>query len=93
GIAYVYDKEKVFRERCNLKMVSLEKCAEEDKALIYNLIHNHSKYTGSSIASGIIESFNEKLADFVKVIPLEYKKILESRDVEEKIGLTEVSDG
>lgn len=93
GIAYVYDREKLFRDKCNLKMVSLEKCGEEDKTLIYSLVHNHSKYTGSRIASEIIEGFNNKLADFVKVIPLEYKKILESREVEEKIGLTEVSDG
>jgi len=45
GIAYVYDEDESFRERCNLDMVELEAVKEEDKDTIYHLLHNHYKYT------------------------------------------------
>ncbi|MDD5644738.1 MAG: glutamate synthase large subunit [bacterium] len=93
GIAYVYDRENLLKNRCNLKMVSLEECAEEDKTLIYKLVHNHFRFTGSGAAAEIIENSGRNMGYFIKVIPLEYKKILESRDIEEKLGLAEISDG
>jgi glutamate synthase (ferredoxin) len=93
GIAYVYDEDKTFKDRCNLDMVELEKIKEEDKDTIYNLLHNHFKYTKSHKAKKVIDNLPEELKRFVRVIPVEYKRILEGVKVEEKLDLAEALDG
>ncbi|MFC1674402.1 glutamate synthase large subunit [Candidatus Omnitrophota bacterium] len=93
GIAYVYDEKNDFQERCNPDMVNLEEVTEEDKDTIYNLLHNHFKYTKSSKAKRVIDNMPQELEKFVKVMPVEYKRILEGVKIEEQLGLTEVSDG
>jgi glutamate synthase domain-containing protein 2/glutamate synthase domain-containing protein 3 len=93
GIAYVYDEDKTFRERCNLDMVELEKVKEEDKDTIYNLLHNHYKYTKSSKSKKIIDNLPDELDKFVRVIPIEYKRILEGVVIQKKLDLAEASDG
>jgi glutamate synthase domain-containing protein 3 len=93
GIAYVYDQDGTFKNRCNMDMIELEEVKEEDKGTIYNLLHNHFKYTKSSRAKRIIDNMHEELKKFVKVIPIEYKRILEGAKVEERLGLTESYDG
>ncbi|MFC1806819.1 glutamate synthase large subunit [Candidatus Omnitrophota bacterium] len=93
GIAYVYDEGSAFKDRCNMDMVELEEAKEEDKDTIYHLLHNHFKYTQSEKARRIIDNMYEELKKFVKVIPIEYKRILEGIKVEEKLNLVEASDG
>ncbi len=93
GIAYVYDEDNSFKDRCNMKMVHLEKCDEEDKISIYNLVHNHFRYTASSLAGKLLDDFTNELEKFVKVMPIEYKQVLAGKQVEARLGLLEVSDG
>jgi len=93
GIAYVYDEDKTFKEKCNMDMVELNTIKEEDKDTIYHLLHNHIKYTKSKKAKKIIGNMQEELKRFVKVIPIEYKRILEGVKIEEKLDLAEASDG
>ncbi|MDD5653926.1 MAG: glutamate synthase large subunit, partial [Candidatus Omnitrophica bacterium] len=93
GIAYIYDKEGDFAKRCNLSMVALEKINPEDAQNIKNLIVNHVKYTASPIAKKILADFRNEEKKFIKVMPLEYKRILESKKIEKKLDLVEVSDG
>jgi len=93
GIAYVYDEDKTFRDRCNMDMVELEEVKEEDKDTIYHLLHNHYKHTKSQKAKKIINNMQEELKGFLKVIPIEYKRILEGVKVEEKLDLSEALDG
>jgi glutamate synthase (ferredoxin) len=93
GIAYVYDEDKIFRDRCNKDMVELEKVENKDKDTIYHLLNNHFKYTKSQKAKKVIENIDEELKKFIKVIPIEYKRILEEVKIEEKLGLTEEYDG
>ncbi len=93
GIAYIYDEDKTFQDKCNLDMVELEKIKEEDKDTIYNLLHNHLKYTKSVKAKKIMDNLSEELNKFIRVIPLEYKCILEGEKIEEKLDLAEASDG
>ncbi|MBD3295863.1 MAG: glutamate synthase subunit alpha, partial [Candidatus Omnitrophica bacterium] len=93
GIAYVYDEDGMFHERCNLSMVELEEPAAEDKDTIYELLHNHHKYTGSSRALRVLDDFDKEAGRFVKVMPLEYKRILESLKVEKDLGLEQTLDG
>ncbi|MDD5084472.1 MAG: glutamate synthase large subunit [Candidatus Omnitrophica bacterium] len=93
GIAYVYDEDKVFKDRCNMDMIELWVVKEEDKDTIYNLLHNHFKYTKSEKAKKIIDNMSGEMKKFIKVVPIEYKRILEGIKIEEKLDLTEASDG
>ncbi len=93
GIAYVYDEDKTFKDKCNMDMVGLERVKEGDRNTIYNLLHNHFKYTKSALAKKIIDNMHEELKKFVKVMPVEYKRILEGIKIEEKLDLAEAFDG
>ncbi|MFA6609784.1 MAG: glutamate synthase-related protein, partial [Candidatus Omnitrophota bacterium] len=93
GIAYVYDEEKHFKDKCNMDMVVLERVREADRDTIYNLLHNHFKYTKSAVAKKIIGNMGDELKKFVKVMPIEYKRILEGIKIEEKLDLVEALDG
>ena len=77
GIAYVYDEDGALKDKCNTDMVEMEKVKDGDKDTIYNLLHNHFKNTRSKKAKKIIDNMNEELKKFVRVIPIEYKRILE----------------
>ncbi|MBN2484067.1 MAG: glutamate synthase large subunit [Candidatus Omnitrophica bacterium] len=92
GIAYVWDTEEDFRAKCNLSMVKFETLHEDDTQLIHSLVSNHYKYTQSTVAKKVLDNFNDCVEKFVKIMPLEYKKILEMQGVDKKLGLTEVSD-
>jgi len=93
GIAYVYDKTGDFRDNCNLKMVGLENISAEDARTIYNLVRNHHKYTHSQLAYKILDNLSREITKFIKVMPREYKRILEMRELEEVSELQEVLDG
>jgi glutamate synthase (ferredoxin) len=93
GKAYVYDKRKEFKGKCNLEMVELEKLSREDENAIGNLLRLHKRYTSSPLAAFILDNFNYELSNFIKVIPIEYKMILNQKKVEEKLGVASVSDG
>ena len=93
GIAYVYDEDGTFKDRCNMDMISLEAVKEADRDTIYCLLYNHHKYTGSKRAKKVIGNMHTELKKFVKVIPLEYKRILEGVKVEKELDLTEAFDG
>jgi len=81
GIAYIYDEEKQFPSKCNKEMVYLEKIENENDLIeLKDLIEQHAKLTGSSIASRILDNFEVSVQDFVKVMPMDYKKFLNKQD-------------
>jgi glutamate synthase (NADPH/NADH) large chain len=93
GIAYVLDTDGNFDYFCNKGMVELSHISDrDDEVELQNMISNHYSYTGSSLAEKILVNWDEYLPKFVKVIPLEYKKILEEIKLEQtksKIAKTE----
>jgi glutamate synthase domain-containing protein 3 len=93
GIAYIYDIDKGFKERCNLEMVELEGVSVDDVRNIYDLLRNHYRYTQSQVAGKILDNFAREIKKFIKVMPREYKRILEMKETEEVLDLIEVSDG
>ena len=93
GIAYVYDEDKKFRSRCNMDMVELERIGSEDKFAIHSLLLNHYKYTGSEKAKKILDNMEKEVKNFVKIMPTEYKRVLEGGIVKKKPVFVEVSDG
>ncbi len=74
-------------------MVKLESVSVDDVKNIYNLLHNHYQYTQSRVAGRILDNFAQEIKKFIKVMPLEYKRVLEIEGVEEELELAEVSDG
>ncbi len=93
GIAFVYDRGGKFKKHCNMEMIEFDEMEEKDKEDLRRLLFRHKQYTGSDIAGKILEDFETEIAGFVKVIPTEYKKILELERVEGRIGLSETFDG
>lgn len=77
GIAYVYDPTRQFDSRCNLDMVDLELVTEEaDIRELKEMIRCHRKVTGSRKAARILEDWEACLPFFVKVFPMEYRRVL-----------------
>jgi len=93
GIAYVLDRNGNFDYFCNKGMVELGKITDKDDELeLQEMINNHLNYTGSELAQEILVNWELYLPKFVKVIPLEYKKILQEMKLEQiksKIAKTE----
>lgn len=77
GIAYVYDKRHRFDAYCNLAMVDLESVTDPwDVKELQDMIKDHVKYTGSPKAQSILDNWEEELPRFVKVFPMEYRRVL-----------------
>ncbi|MFH1593225.1 MAG: glutamate synthase large subunit [Candidatus Omnitrophota bacterium] len=93
GIAYVYDADSNFKSRCNTDMIVLEKLSKDDIETVCNLLRNHYKYTESRYAKEILDNMDMYLKKFIKVMPIEYKRILEGAKVDEKLGAGEYTEG
>jgi glutamate synthase (NADPH/NADH) large chain/glutamate synthase (ferredoxin) len=82
GIAFVLNEDGKFEQRCNLGMVELEPVREaEDKALLKDFIQRHLDYTGSRKAKTVLDRWDDFLPKFVKIVPIEYRKVLDARKV------------
>ena len=80
GVAYIWDHEGVLATKCNMGMVELETvCADEDIAELKTMIENHLKYTGSAVAERLLNDWDGALSQFVKVMPTDYKRVLEEQ--------------
>jgi glutamate synthase domain-containing protein 2/glutamate synthase domain-containing protein 1/formylmethanofuran dehydrogenase subunit C len=79
GIAYVYDDSAQFPRLCNQDLVELESPEKEDdlKTIRY-LLENHVKYTGSTVARGILDKWEKEHKYFVKVMPKDYRRVMEN---------------
>jgi len=76
GIAYVYNVKKSFYKNCNLEMVELDPVDEEDAIELHNMITKHYTYTGSTVAKFVLDDFENQVKNFVKVFPIDYKRVL-----------------
>ena len=80
GIAYVYDVKSKFAENCNKEMVDLDPLNDEDYDCLRQMVSRHYEYTGSTVASFIMNDFENQMKNFVKVFPKDYKKALEQTE-------------
>src|SRR5690606_23165039 len=77
GVAYVLDQAGDFERGCNLGLVELEAVSErDDEDLLRGLVERHTHLTASTRGRWVLEHWHELLPRFVKVIPVEYKKVL-----------------
>ncbi len=87
GIAYIWDPESAFARQCNMEMVELERLEAEDEIEeVRELIKKHASYTGSSVASGILEDWQRSVGEFVKVMPTDLKRVLQERETAVSAG-------
>ncbi|ODS55394.1 MAG: glutamate synthase subunit alpha [Acidobacteria bacterium SCN 69-37] len=79
GVAYVLDVTGQFERRCNRALVDLEDLeADDDLAVVREAIAQHVRYTGSTYAAALLEDWTSTVARFVKVMPRDYKRVLEA---------------
>jgi glutamate synthase (ferredoxin) len=91
GIAYVLDADNDLAVRMNYEMVTLERLAEQDADEIDGvkaMIAKHIQYTSSTNAQNILDNWNDFVTKIVKVIPKDYKRMLEAIDRVKKSGLS-----
>jgi glutamate synthase domain-containing protein 3 len=80
GVAYVLDTAGRFQQRCNRSMVELEPLEDiEEVQLVRSLIERHGQYTGSKLADRILADFEALRPVFVKVMPRDYKRVLNAQ--------------
>jgi glutamate synthase (NADPH/NADH) large chain len=85
GIAYIWDRDKTFAPLCNMGMVELEPLeVEEDINEVKTLIENHLQYTGSDMAKAALDNWPETVKQFIKVMPTDYKRVLEEMKKKEE---------
>ena len=79
GIAYVWapDRDQL-EDNCNLDMVGLESLSDLDLGELEEIIQLHHHYTESDVAARLLSQGREQMKQqFVKVMPIDYKRILE----------------
>jgi glutamate synthase (NADPH) large chain len=79
GIAYVWDVNKTFVKNCNMEMVLLDTLEPEDEQYLREKILKHQQFTGSEVASHIISYWSTTLKNFIKVMPIDYKAVMEKK--------------
>jgi len=90
GVAYVLDEGQAFERRCNKEMVSLSKLDDAEEAKqVHGLIHRHAQLTGSKRAQEILASWTQWVPFFVRVMPNDYRRVLEAQKKMRETGLSE----
>ena len=79
GTAFIYDPNQTFAPYCNQELVDLENPSEEDVALLFQMISKHYHRTDSQTAKEMLRDWEQTHPHFVKVMPREYREILEKR--------------
>jgi glutamate synthase (NADPH/NADH) large chain len=80
GVAYVLSRERTFRGLCNPAMVELESLVDESEVwLVYGMIEDHVRYTGSPLGNRILDNWEAMIPHFIKVMPVDYKRVLQAR--------------
>jgi glutamate synthase (ferredoxin) len=89
GVAYILDERGDFAKHCNTQMVGLESIDDEQEAeSLRALIQKHADATLSQKANKVLASWKESLPKFVKVMPRDYKRVLQAIAKAEADGLS-----
>ena len=88
GVAYLYDPKGALGGRINPALVDVEVPDAEDLALIAGLLARHVAFTGSVLANRIAELGEGGLASFTKVMPRDYRRVLEAMASAKEKGIS-----
>ena len=86
GIAYVYDPARSFAANVNDEMVDLEPLDESDQIWLAEVLAAHQRETGSTVAATLLEDPDAALFDFIKVMPRDYRRVLETIEIATRAG-------
>lgn len=82
GVAYVWDKKHNFDYFCNMDMVEINLVEESSyRKELHELIRQHYLYTGSKLARTMLDDWNHYVEEFIQVVPIEYKRVLQEEQV------------
>jgi glutamate synthase (NADPH/NADH) large chain len=82
GVAYVWNRNGDFDFYCNMETVELSLIEDSlSRRELYELIGNHHQYTGSLLAARIIDSWDRYTDEFIRIIPIEYKKVMQEEQM------------
>ena len=87
GIAYVYDGDGEFPTRVNYEMVALDELDDVDRGDLHRLVMRHRDETGSAVATRLLDDWDDAIGRFRKVMPNDYKRVLEATARAEAEGL------
>ena len=87
GIAYVHDPDGTFFTRLNREMVDLDELEEDDTEFLRDTIRRHAEETGSPVAAAILADWHNEVERFQKVMPQDYKRVLEAAALAEERGI------
>jgi len=78
GVAYVYDPRHTFDYFCNMDMVELSLVEDSvSRKELLELLRQHYLHTGSALAGRMLDDWHRTVEDFIQVVPIEYKRVLE----------------
>ena len=86
GIAYILNKDGKFQDKCNLGMVELTKPDLKDQKFLKDTLNEFVAQTGSEIAQDVLDNFETKIQEFIKVFPYEYQRALKDLEDEAKVA-------
>ncbi|MGH9116635.1 MAG: glutamate synthase large subunit [Acidimicrobiales bacterium] len=86
GVAFVYDPDDRFPMRVNREMVDLDPLDDDDRVWLRDVIRRHQRETGSEVAAGILAWWHDEVRHFHKVMPKDYKRVLEATLLAEEQG-------
>jgi glutamate synthase (NADPH/NADH) large chain len=89
GVAYVWDKSGDFETKLNPELVDLDPIEEEDRELLKEMLTKQVQFTGSEVAQSFLDNFEASLTSMVKVMPRDYKAVLQKRKAEAEQAQTE----
>lgn len=89
GIAYVYDPDGLLPSNMNYEMVDLEHVSGADEEWLRSTIERHRDFTGSAIAERVLNAWTVEVSSFRKVMPRDYKKVLDVMAQAQAEGLDE----
>lgn len=82
GVAYVWDRNHNFDYFCNMDMVEINLVEENSyRKELHELVRQHYLYTGSKLARTMLDDWNRYVEDFIQVVPIEYKRVLQEEQV------------
>lgn len=82
GVAYVWDKNHTFDYFCNMDMVEINLVEDSvSRKELHELIRQHYLHTGSKLARTMLDDWNRYVEDFIQVVPIEYKRVLQEEQM------------
>jgi glutamate synthase (NADPH/NADH) large chain len=89
GIAYVYDPQNRFADDVNYEMVEIEELDSSDVDWLHDVVEQHRDLTGSEVARRLVDAWSAEVSNFRKVMPRDYKRVLQVLKDASARGLTD----